>query len=310
MKNKSLIVTKDYGHGVAVQKYHKKVFWENLWHTDPELLECRGKVLLHGKPIALPFKKIFNHKENNTDCELDKEVIAVEKVNGFMFHVTFTNEVSTSIALQSALGNENISYHVFGTTGSLNSDFVVMGKEALVQHNVKYELIGSVESKLGYVNPHTYIFEIKDNIKDPHIIFDEDDGVYLLGVRDIITGNLLSQSEVDFLAEQINAKRPKWKVTKFKDLLEEVKTVKHEGFVIYDLESNDGIMKIKSPFYTVKKWMMRRNNDFVFRANYKQLVDEEYYEVISKIRKNYTEDEWSAFDEMKKGEIFEGLLYG
>ena len=306
MNTRNLIVKKDYGNGIVLQKYHKKVFWENLWNTDAELLECRGKVYHNEKVIALPFKKIFNYLENDTTCDLDAEVIAVEKINGFMFHATPIEAVYTSTCLQESLGLEEFPYNVYGTTGSLNSDFVKMGIDALKEHNVNIDCMFTIENKkFGCKYPHTYIFEIKDNEKDPHIIFDEENGVYLLGVRNINTGKLLPQEQVDVLAKMMNAKRPKWQKVVFKDLLSQVKDVRHEGFVVYDAETHEGILKIKSPFYSIKKWMMRRNNDFVFRANYKQMVDEEYYQVIEKIRANHTEEEWKEMDELVKGVLFE-----
>lgn len=305
----NLVVTKDFGNNITVQKYKKKVFYDNLWNTDAELMESRGKIKHDGKVIALPFKKVFNYLENDTSYPLNYTVCAVEKINGFMFHVTAIESVQTSVDMQEALKLDDIPYHVYGTTGSIDSDFVTMGKRALIKHNVNTNLIGKVEKELLKVkNLHTYIFEIKDNVNDPHIIFDEADGVYLLGVRDIVTGKLLHQYEVDELAKAINAKRPKWKNIVFGELLKEVKTVRHEGFVVYDLESNDAILKLKSPFYTIKKWYMRRNNDYVFRSNYKQLVDEEYYPVIKKIRKNHSEEEWMNLDKVAKGELFEKYL--
>lgn len=303
-KQKALIKQKKYDNGLAVVKYDRKVFYDNLWHTDPELMESRGKVIFNDVEIvALPFKKIFNYKENDTFCELDKLVIGVEKINGFMFHVT---EAPDNDDLRNSLGCNFIK----GTTGSLDSDFVKLANENIKKHCVNIEKIAVVNKEYG--GSYTYIFEIKDNEKDPHIINEktEADGVYLLGARNIKTGQLLKQSDLDDIAKIINAKRPVWLMHTFETILNYSKKVNHEGFVIYNILNHDAILKLKSPFYTIKKWFMRRNNDFVFRANYKQLVDEEYYDVIKKIRSTYNEETWKALTEQEKGVVFEELMYG
>lgn len=303
-KQKSLIRHKKYDNGLTVVKYDRKVFYDNLWHTDPELLESRGKVTLNDKVVALPFKKIFNYKENDTVCDFDKVIVAVEKVNGFMFHLS----KAPNEEIKESLG----SPYIKGTTGSLDSDFVKLAWENILKHGVNVPQLFLYQYKVNKekYSRYTFIFEIKDNEKDPHIINaeTEPDGVYLLGCRDIDTGELLSQEELDDIAKHANLKRPKWKKVKFGDLLEETKTVNHEGFVVYDIETNDAILKLKSPFYTVKKWFMRRNNDFVFRANYKQLVDEEYYGVIRELRNLYSELTWTSMSEQEKGIAFENAM--
>jgi hypothetical protein len=81
--------------------------------------------------------------------------------------------------------------------------------------------------------------------------------------------------------------------TSIGQLLEEVKAVKHEGYVFY---TDDGVSaKIKSPYYLTSKWVARnpRTDKLVDLNNdIKHRLDEEYYPLVDKIRANivqYTE---------------------
>lgn len=272
---------------LRVRKYVRDVFHDNLWHTDPLLLESRGHVLdENDKLVARPFKKIFNYQENGTTIDPDTEIVKVEKVNGFMFHVT---EQWNGTLIE-------------GTTGSLHSPFTELAKENMKKHNVNYDAFS--EFLLKYGKLITCIFEIKDNEKDPHIIDDESDGVYLLGARIVSTGQLIRQDVLDKMAKQLNVKRPKWEVCFFRDALKEVAGVKHEGFVIYDFNTHEGLLKLKSPYYISKKSLMRKKAEFVFNPDYKKLVDEEYYPIIEKIREMFTVTQWSVLDEQSRGHVF------
>lgn len=273
-----------------VRKYKREVFYNNLWNTDPILLESRGHVLdANDNLVARPFKKLFNYKENGTVVDLEQEVVVVEKVNGFMFHVT-----------------QHKDFILEGTTGSLSSPFTELAKENMKKHGVNYEGFKLILD--DYNEPMTCIFEIKDNENDPHIIDDEKDGVYLLGVRSVSTGKLLRQDALDKIATILNVKRPKWEVLYFRQALKEVEKVKHEGFVIYDFTTNEGLLKLKSPFYISKKSLMRKHVSNVYSHNYKALVDEEYYPIIQKIRELKTVDEWAVMKEKQRGNFF-NLIY-
>ncbi len=273
-----------------VRKYKREVFYNNLWNTDPILLESRGHVLdANDNLVARPFKKLFNYKENGTVVDLEQEVVVVEKVNGFMFHVT-----------------QHKDFILEGTTGSLSSPFTELAKENMKKHGANYE--GFKQILNDYNEPMTCIFEIKDNEKDPHIIDDESDGVYLLGVRYVSSGKLLRQDVLDEIAKTLNVKRPKYDVLYFRQALKQLETVKHEGFVIYDFNTNEALLKLKSPYYISKKSLMSKHASNVFSQNYKALVDEKYYPIIEKIRELKTVDDWAVMKEQERGNFF-NLIY-
>ena len=158
---KPLITRKESARypGLFVKKYTKRVFYDNLWDRDEELLESRGHVeTADGKIVIKPFTKIFNHHENGTNIDRDEQCVAICKVNGFMACATYVAEVDDV---------------VISTTGSLDSDFVKMAEEHLASVKSWIKLNGSVLT--------TYMFEIVDP-RDPHII-QEEPGAYLIGCR-------------------------------------------------------------------------------------------------------------------------------
>lgn len=286
---KELINYNNFGD-LKVRKYAREVFYDNLWNTDPLLLESRGHVLNENDElVARPFKKVFNYKENGTTVDLETNIVLVEKINGFMFHVT-----------------KHKDFIIEGTTGSLNSPFTKLAKENMTKHNVNYDGFDHILNLCGEVV--TCIFEIKDNTNDPHIIDDEEDGVYLLGIRAVASGKLLPQEKLDVFAKVLNVKRPNWEICLFKDALKQVEYVRHEGFVVYDFHTDEAILKLKSPYYISKKSLMRKHPNTVYNPDYRKLVDEEYYPIIEKIKEVFTIHEWAVMNEQDRGEAF-NIIY-
>lgn len=238
--------------GLFVLKYHREVFYKGLW--DDVLEECRGLVVDADYNIVIhPFTKIYNRGENNTDMEHDALVTAVRKVNGFMAAVTVVNgEVIVS------------------TTGSLDSDFVQYAKDKL----------GDLE-RFKLQGAYTYIFEIVHE-EDPHIV-PEEPGAYLIGIRDLkgvaITttdSRMLNEYQLDVWAQHLGYKRSDWALIRFWEVVERVKTVQHEGYVVRR-KGDDYTLKIKSPYYLTLKAIARKKD--ILSLN-KTRVDEEYYDLL------------------------------
>lgn len=265
--------------GLSVLKYTKKVFFDNLWHLDERLLECRGTVIDEDNNIiVLPFKKVFNLGENNTKVDPEREVICPVKVNGFMLAVTNTEKYGL----------------VVSTTGTLDSEFAELGRKWV-------ETLDYIEN-LPYKN--TYLFEVVDET-DPHII-DEDYGIYLLGIRELSYG-LLPEDILDIEAEYIGCKRPEFHVCKFKDL---DMNVKHEGFMIRDAVTSETLAKYKSNFYLVKKALLRmgkKRASLMFNnpIEFKKQIDEEYYDLHKYIIDTYTLEDYVEFTQEERRTIFE-----
>lgn len=267
--------------GLFVKKYTRKVFYDNLWHENEDLLEARGHVeTADGKVVIRPFTKIFNRGENGTDIDRDEDVISIRKVNGFMACATYVPEVDEVVV---------------STTGSLDSDFV-----AIAERWITKEIKDLIKS---FYHDITFIFEIVDP-EDPHII-KEEYGAYLLGARLLtVTGSNAYTSSVhwegwlDAMSQNLGVKRPEWKMCKFSEVVAEAKTCQHEGFVVY---SSDTALKIKSPYYLTLKAAARKKD--IMSLN-KQMVDEEFYDLIDHIKANQETfnalDEQARLDYMKK----------
>lgn len=278
-----LVKKKTYTQGVykglSVLKYTRKVFFKNLWHLDERLLECRGTVVdEEDNVIVLPFKKVFNLHENGTEVELDRIVEIPTKVNGFMAAVTNTEKYGLIVS----------------TTGTLDSEYAKLARK-----HVPYTILNT---------KFTYLFEVCDS-SDPHIV-EEEEGAYLIGARNLDTGVLLNEEVLD----RISPKRPKVTTKVFSKVLEDIKTVKHEGFMVRDAATGEVLAKCKSPYYLVKKALLRMGSKresimFNHPEDFKQQIDEEYYDLHKYIIDTYTLEEYISFTQEERRTIFEEYYY-
>ena len=272
--------------GLSVFKYSRKVFYDALWKSDPRLLDARGMVLdADGDKVIWPFTKVFNYGENKTTCEPDRLVDIVVKLNGFMAAVTWCN------------GNLLVS-----TTGTLDSDFADLARKVIT------EQVDVSSLKHG----HTFIFEICDP-SDPHII-QEYAGAYLIGARRMRDGAMWTETKLDDEASLIRALRPYWYQVPFSEALEMVKLVEHEGFMVRDAWTNETIMKIKSPYYLTKKFLMRMGagKTELMATNptkFKESIDEEYYPLVDFISTSYRQS-WKDMDQFERRKVIEDYFYG
>ena len=266
--------------GLYVLKYHNRVFYDNLW--TPELEECRGTVIDDDwRVIVRPFQKIYNRFERGTNIDSDEIVTAVRKVNGFMGAVTWSPERNQII---------------YSTTGSLDSDFATL----VYQHLKTFVPAHHLEQ------PTTWLFEICD-ASDPHII-QEDLGAWLIGARNIETGELLSQELLDSVAETQGFLRPGWWRVCFSDVVRQTKTCRHEGYVVY---GKDTALKIKSPYYLTKKLFARLKRERLcsqWLIDNRQNIDEEYYPLIDHINEHRME--FGLMQEQDRLRFMENFLLG
>lgn len=285
--NQGLVKEKRYTDGpykgLTVLKYSKKVFFENLWNEDERLLECRGTVVDEDNNIiVLPFKKIFNVHENGTEINPEEQIVAPRKVNGFLGCATVTEKYGLIIS----------------TSGTLDSDYVHLARKWIEKGNTDLMLEGN-----------TYLFEICDKT-DQHIV-DEEEGAYLIGVRNHDTSDLMPEAYLDMLASNyLNYKRPEVWYGQYKDLPE----TKMEGYMIRkDTLCEETLAKLKSPYYLVRKAMLRMGKNranlmFNSPSEFKKQIDEEFYDLHEFIISNYTNEEYISFNEEKRREILENYF--
>jgi len=261
--NEQLISVKKQAPNTTVLKYKNKVFYKNLW--TPELCELRGTVVDDNFDIVQrPFTKIFNMGEKKAPKIADSDAVsAVVKINGFMAAATIRD------------GELFIS-----TTGSIASDFSDLARnhiEKLNWHIMDPEL--------------TYIFEICDET-DPHVV-PEKIGAYLLGARRKVWDSeqhTLDEEVLDMVGQSLGCYRPEhfWYKT-FAEAKQVVRKVKHEGFVMWTGDGRE--IKIKSPYYLTTKFFGRKTEARLESLlddpeSTKQMIDEEYYDVIDHLAIN------------------------
>ncbi len=305
---KKLVTKKTYTEGpfagLSVLKYKNNVFWDNLWHTDARLLECRGMVVdAEDNVVIWPFTKIFNRFENGTDLPLDKNVDVVRKVNGFMASVgVYKGKLIVS------------------TTGTLDSEFAKLAEGMI------YDQCNDIPTLLWWMEnaKATFIFEICHS-SDPHIV-NEEQGVYLIGVRIHNTQSetiMVPEGGLNQFANRYGFKRPEvftfvdgdapntTRVVKFGDVVKMAKECNHEGFVVRSLSyPYELLLKIKSPHYLAKKFLMRGSQnkwDMIWDnpKEAKKRIDEEFYELLDWLRWSYEKEEWAAKDSQYRRMIIE-----
>lgn len=275
--------------GLFVKKYHRKVFFDNLW--DAELVECRGHVEdAEGNIVVRPFTKIFNRHENGTDIYRDERCVAIRKVNGFMACVTYVPSVGQCVV---------------STTGSLDSDFVRYAKDMLPPEVFIH--CASFKDR-----PVTFMFEIVHPL-DPHVVTEEV-GAYLIGMRDVCDEAPYSSTPVneyvlDIAAIFMKVNRPEYFEGRFSEVVEAAAAAKHEGYVVYS-ESGKSL-KIKSPFYLTTKFLGRLGKSKLEQMarnplSFKQQIDEEFYPVLDQI--NLRKDEFLSLDEQGRMAFIRNIL--
>ena len=244
---------------LRVVKYKPKVFYKNLW--TPELMRMRGLVVDEDwNPIVRPFDKLFNHGELGAPRFDHGELVhAVRKINGFMGCLTRDHDHGLIIS----------------TTGSLDSPFVKLAEKHLLP-----------VAERGLITGVSYLFEIVDP-SDPHII-EEEAGPYLIGCRTVCSMINLRECDLDVISRGLGVKRPEWQTLYFGELLDQVRSVQHEGFMVHNFAYECSV-KLKSPHYLTKKLFMRIKGEKLTAEWFKQNrnnFDEEYYPLIGAIQED------------------------
>ena len=273
-------------------KYKPKVFYDGLW--DSYLVDFRGTVVDRDfNPIVMPFRKIFNRLET-PDSELprDEQVTAVRKVNGFMAAATYVPHLDEVIV---------------STTGSLDSKHVEIAEKHITDERKR--VIAQNYKDVGE-RAFTHLFEVVDPDDQAHPI-DEAHGLYYLGARRVRWDSSESnvQARYDDMAAELGCFRPEWFTDRYSNIVEHIKIVKHEGFVIHGSKS----IKIKSPYYLTTKFIGRMRDtkleDMVLRPqHYKAQLGEEYNHLIDIIVA--TKDKFLSLDEHTKFDFVRGILNG
>lgn len=261
-------------YGLKVYRYHKRVFSERLWAETPHVVKARGLVLdVAGNIVTHPFDKIYIYGENGTaeDIPDDRQVIAVDKLNGFAL---------------------NVSKHPFKpnellvtTQGSFDCTHIEYAK-SFITPKVRGQMLKFFARK-----DVTLMFEVL-HPADPHIVeyTREQMGLYLVGVRGKDQDSQpWTEAEVDSVAKDISARRASWFKTTMGELRKMVRETRTEGFMVREYSSEERhLFKWKSPFYLVTKYLGRLTNEEIVKmyldpADCKKVMTEEYRVVVDKL---------------------------
>lgn len=277
-------------------KYTRKVFYDNLWSVDDRLLDCRGIVVdKDDNVIMYPFKKVFNLGENNTGKDISplEDVVAVRKVNGYL--------------AQAAIIEGDL---IVTSSGSFDSEHAVIAKKMIE------ECLSCTSTHARHLNTgYTYMFEICHK-EDPHIV-EEEEGVYLIGVREHDDFRMHSVSTIKMVAWLHNFKCPESVMTTFSEAVQMAKSASHEGYMILSRDCNNTTLaKVKSHYYLCKKALMRIgtsqldvmfDNPKTFKNN---RLEEEFYGIHEYILKTYTKEQYRSMTEQDRRSMIEEYFRG
>lgn len=295
---KKLVTVTTDNYGLKLFKYSKRVFWDNLWSQNEYLFKARGIVIdPYGRIIQHTLDKTFNYLENGagTDIDDDDEVIAVDKLNGFFAAITrhpYKNELLVT------------------TSGSFDSPHVEYINEYLV-HPLRGNLM-----KFTHHRNITLMFEVI-HPSDPHIIEynSQDQGLYLIAARGKLeTDQPLLEAELDFIADELDVRRPEWVHTTMGQARQRIKTMQDEGLMIRTvLPDQQFICKMKSAYYLTTKLLGRlsvANTHKMFNntQTFKKMVDEEFYAIIDLLITTTTVDELTTMDQASRTNFMRNLI--
>jgi hypothetical protein len=269
-------------------KYTSKAFFTpTAWEAHPELRLARGVVVgLHGEPVSRPFPRTFNYQEQGTTLAPETEVVAVEKLNGFLvttfLHCYQENQV------------------VLTCSGSFEGDYVTMAQRLLYQQGLYGRVLAWLRD-----NPDITLLWEAIHPEDPHIIpYSQDQtGLHLIGAG-ALGGDFFGEHQLDTLADILRVPRPAWFTGTFQETLAQVRTVDHEGFMIR-LVDGTFALKLKSPYYLRTKFLARLNARrsrcmFSQPQRFKQELDEELWPLVDLVTQRVSLVDWLEWSDVER----------
>lgn len=247
---------------------------EGMW-TDPTSIyrECRSVVIdvIDEELVLTPFRKFFNLNEieENKIDEINKELNNAKSIE-------ITNKLDGS--MQNARWYKN---RIF-MSGSMALDISESWRLA-----DGYKKLTNNHKIMIKENPYyTFIFEYI-SLQDAHVVMykKEQEGMYLLGMRNTHTGEQLSYNQVRNIANNYNIPMVNIEDINFEQIIKDCKKYKShekEGWVI----NIDGHMiKLKCDDYV----QLHKIIDKISSVNViiKNIADETFDDLISKVPENY-----------------------
>ena len=259
---------------IVLIRYGLAEVQNGMWQDEESpYREARSVVIdIRNEEIVIaPFRKFFNLnevKENNLD------VIREEIEKAKVFEITDKMDGSMQCA----------RYY--------NHDIIMCGSMALNQDNSwrlkdGYRMLTNNHKEMIAKNQNlTFIFEYI-SLKDSHVVCynKEQEGLYLIGIRDVFTGYEYSYSEIRKMANKFNVPMTKIEKLSLDDLLvkmKEYKSNEKEGWVI-NIDGHK--VKVKCDDYCD----LHRMLDKISSVNViiKNIAEDHFDDLISKVPESY-----------------------
>lgn len=256
-------------------RYGMDEMHESMW-TDSESIfrECRSVVIdvVNEQLVLVPFRKFFNlnEVEENKFESVQNEIKNAKSVE-------ITDKLDGS--MQSA------RYY--------KGDIFLSGSMALDKNNSwrlsdGYSKLTQNHKDMIVENPeYTFIFEYI-SVKDAHVVYylPEDEGMYLIGMRNVFTGKQLAYKDVKSFAERYSVPMTKIENRGFEDIIEAAKRFKStekEGWV---LNIDGHMIKLKCDDYVQLHRVLNKFSSV--NTIIKNIADGTFDDLISKVPENYT----------------------
>jgi RNA ligase len=279
---------------VVMLHYMDAVQYDNLWNTFNRM--CRGLILdmKNQRVLAWPFNKFFN-LDQMPETKYDKlEVLGrfdtSEKLDGSM--IIMFRDPNTNKLMLTTKGSLDSEHGQYANAIEMPSGFWIVSSKYMESGTLIFELISKR-------------FQIVVDYKKKGY----EEGLYLIGYRDHISGNLASFNEVDKIANDLGVNTFKrYPFTSLDSLLTTAKDlpVLEEGFVLRF--EDDLMVKVKGSAYLAAHRFISHLSDRNIleavaegtAANLATLAPEEYrQDVLDKIdhfNKRVTELEHTCYN--------------
>ncbi len=286
MKNNKYVFTRDLGNDIFSFNFSKEAFYHKIW--DNMTTQARGLFIdiKNNKILARSYNKFFKINERketeleNVENALTYPVNFYLKYNGFLGILSLKDE-ELFFASKSTNAGDYVEYFKKIFYKKFSNNQIKAIKEKILKDNV------------------SFVFEVIDNINDPHIIEYKDSNIILLDV--IYNKTSYSKISYDNLKEfanknGINIKEQVFTANNlqtFKEIYKNITSPDYkfnneyiEGFVIED--SSDFMVKTKSAYYDKWKYLRTKMENALKNNNFQiKEKDELDYSFMEYLKSKY-----------------------
>ena len=274
--------------GLKIYKYTHKVEAGNLWYTHPLLKKLNGLVLdSAGNIIVQPADKLCHDEKLTSPTSLEKDIIAVEKVDGI------------SVCISKHPFREELLYTTKNSFGHAVIDHI---KENIPKTKEKILLDLLTTHKISLM-----VEVISSSLEN-------NSGIWLIAARELhMDAPLWREDQLDKLANQLEFKRPAWYETTIGYILGLIPTSQLEGFIIRDAVDHEPLIAVKTNYYLATKFietLESKKIPLLFRKpdKFKENLDQVFYPIVDYLTKNIVEQNFTKMTEIEKLELVRDFI--